>query len=345
MAMAAPAAADSANSVQEVVVTGSRVASPGLTSASPITNTQVQGVDEGDIVKLRGETMIILRRGRLFTVSIADGAMKPIDSINAYPPGVDARDDWYDEMLLSGDQIVVIGYSYARGGTEINRFRLGVDGHLEFEDAYQLKSNDYYSSRNYASRLIGSKLILYSPLYIDGDSDPLANLPAMRRWTGKDSEFHRIVSATSIYIPASMRNDESISLDALHAVTTCDLSAPELDCHATGVLGPGMRDLLRFQLRGLSGVGRGRVASGRGQGHARPHLPHAARRLGAAGYRRARRAGRSVRVPGRWQGPRTKRAGALGRRRRRHVAAGIQRRLRGAVASSARQFCRRFGRG
>ena len=82
----------------------------------------------------------------------ADG-MRPIDRIDAYPPGVDANGDWYDEMLVSGDLVVVIGYSYARGGTEINRFHIGRDGHLSFVDAYQLRSNDYYSSRNYASRL------------------------------------------------------------------------------------------------------------------------------------------------------------------------------------------------
>src|SRR4029434_3754369 len=99
-------------------------------------------------------------------VSIAGGQMEPIDSINAYPPGVDARDDWYDEMLLSGDRVVVIGYSYARGGTEINRFRIDREGRLSFQDAYQLSSGDYYSSRNYTSRLIGNRLIFYTSLWL-----------------------------------------------------------------------------------------------------------------------------------------------------------------------------------
>ena len=112
---------------ETVLITGSLIrgtAAVGVpvTNLSPtdsITNAQEANVDEGDIVKLRGNTLVILRRGRLFTVSIAGGRMRPIDSINAYPPGVDARNDWYDEMLLAGDRVVVIGYSYARGGTEI----------------------------------------------------------------------------------------------------------------------------------------------------------------------------------------------------------------------------------
>ena len=46
----------------------------GEASAPPsITNTQEAGVDEGGIVKVRGDILVILRRGRLFTVSIADG--------------------------------------------------------------------------------------------------------------------------------------------------------------------------------------------------------------------------------------------------------------------------------
>src|SRR5690242_3341878 len=37
-----------------------------------ITNTQHAGVDEGGIVKLHGDHLVVLRRGRLFTVAIGD---------------------------------------------------------------------------------------------------------------------------------------------------------------------------------------------------------------------------------------------------------------------------------
>ena len=93
--------------------------------------------------------------------------MRPVDSINAFPPGVSGEGDWYDEMLLLGDRVIVVGYSYARGGTELNRFRLSPDGRLRYEDSYHLQSNDYYSSRNYASRLIGNRLIFYTPLELE----------------------------------------------------------------------------------------------------------------------------------------------------------------------------------
>ena len=209
-----------------------------------ITNNQESGVDEGDIVKAHGDTLVILRRGRLFTVSLAHGGMKPVDQINAYPPGVDARDDWYDEMLMTGDRLVVIGYSYARGGTEINRFHIDAEGHLSFIDAYQLRSGDYYSSRNYASRLIGQTLIFYAPLWLPYGTDDLLNsLPAMRQWSSDDPKrgFTRIAGAQHIYIPATLRDSNYLAVDAMHTVTTCDLAKPVLSCDATSVLGPDSR--------------------------------------------------------------------------------------------------------
>ncbi len=230
--VAAPPAA-AADAAQGIVSEASSPAQPS------ITNTPEANVDEGGIVKVSGNTLVILRRGRLFTVSLAGGRMRPVDSINAFPPGVSGQGDWYDEMLLSGNRVVVVGYSYARGGTEINRFRLDPSGRLRFEDAYHLRSNDYYSSRNYASRLIGNRLIFYTPLYLDWRNDPLEALPRIRRWRGNpaDRSFTRIASAREVYIPPAAMDGRDVEIDTMHSVTTCDLTAPVLDCSAIGVLG------------------------------------------------------------------------------------------------------------
>lgn len=218
---------------ESVVVSAARAGEPS------ITNTQVAGVDEGGIVKVHGEHLVILRRGRLFTVSTADGGLRPVDAINAFPPDVDAGGDWYDEMLVSGDQVVVIGYSYGRGGTEVSRFRISDDGRLRFRDAYHMRSNDYYSSRNYASRLIGDELILYSPLDVGWQEDPLDMLPGVRRWTGDaKGPFKRIAGPREVFIAPQLRRSEDGEIDALHTVSRCDLTAPELTCEATVVLGP-----------------------------------------------------------------------------------------------------------
>ena len=133
-------------------------------AADSVTNVQHAGVDEGGIVKVHGDHLVILRRGRLFTVRIADRDLAPAGTAYAYGKDVNPRGAWYDEMLISGDTVIVIGYSYARGGTEIGLFDISRNGELGHRATYHLRSNDYYSSRNYASRLIGTKLVFYTPL-------------------------------------------------------------------------------------------------------------------------------------------------------------------------------------
>lgn len=217
----------------------SQSAAPGKDDES-ITNTQVAGVDEGGIVKVHGEHLVILRRGRLFTVKVGDNSLKPVSSVDAYPPGVNPSRDWYDEMLISGNTIVVVGYSYGRGGTEINLFDIGERGDLAYRSTYHLKSNDYYSSRNYASRLIGNKLVFYTPQYLGYSDDPMQQFPAYRKWRNgaKDNEFKPVVSATKVYRPAV--SDDRASASALHTVTVCDLASREMTCQGTAVLGaPG----------------------------------------------------------------------------------------------------------
>jgi Beta propeller domain len=204
-----------------------------------VTNTQHAGVDEGGIVKLHGNHLVVLRRGRLFTVAIGDGALKPISAVDAFAPDIDPRSTWYDEMLVSNDTIAVIGYSYERGGTEVGLFKIDDAGSLSYRSTYHLRSNDYYSSRNYASRLIGSKLIFYTPLYLySGIADPYQSFPAVRKWHkgATPSEFRRIVSAPRVYRPErNLNTDYGL---ALHTVTVCDLAGDDFKCEATAVLGP-----------------------------------------------------------------------------------------------------------
>ena len=204
-------------------------------TADSITNVQHAGVDEGGIVKLHGEHLVILRRGRLFTVEV--GGLRPVSTVDAFGPDIDPRGAWYDEMLIWQDTVVVIGYSYARGGTEVALFDLSPAGELRYRSTHHLRSNDYYSSRNYASRLVGSKLVFYTPLYLNpGRGDPFAQFPAARRWP---DEFKRIAPASRIY-----RADDALDPSqgvALHSVSICDLARRDLACESTAVLGPAGR--------------------------------------------------------------------------------------------------------
>lgn len=230
------AAAAESKSLDSVTVSGSAA---GADKEESITNVQTAGVDEGGIVKRHGEHLVILRRGRLFTVRIGGDALQPVAMVDAYAPGTDPSGAWYDEMLVSENTIVVIGYSYARGGTEIGLFDIDRKGGLKYRSTYHLRSNDYYSSRNYASRLIGKQLIFYTPMHLNAwnlDSEDF--YPALRHWRpdATAQDFKRILPATRIY-----RSDDELDPfegAALHTVSICDLGRAEMRCRSSAVLGP-----------------------------------------------------------------------------------------------------------
>lgn len=213
-------------------------------AAESITNNQVAGVDEGGIVKVHGKHLVILRRGKLFTVNVDRANLAPVDSADAFGPDVDPRGAWYDEMLVSGNTVAVIGYSYSRGGTELALFDIDAAGKLAYRATYHVKSSDYYSSRNYASRLVGTKLVMYTPIPINiWHNDLNSRFPSMRRWEksekGSPPSFRRIADATRIY-----RTDEPLDPSrgtTLHTIVSCDLAQPELSCESSGVLGPSGR--------------------------------------------------------------------------------------------------------
>jgi hypothetical protein len=230
--------------LEDVVVSGLSARVAG--AAESVTNVQHAGADEGGIVKVHGDHLVMLRRGRLFTVSLAGGRLTPVDAVDAYERGIDPRGTWYDELLVSGETVAVIGYSYTRGGTEIGLFRISPDGRLAHRSTYHLRSNDYYSSRNYASRLVDGKLVFYTPLALfrgrhgphalEGDVASL--LPSMRRWRrgATESDWRPIATAQRVYRPArELPPPRSL---ALHTVTVCAMERQELDCEAHAVLGP-----------------------------------------------------------------------------------------------------------
>ena len=204
-----------------------------------ITSTQEAGVDEGGIVKAHGDHLIVLRRGRLFSIRLSSGSTAPRSVADVSPPG-SSKQTWYDEMLVSDDTIVVVGYSYDAGATELGLFDFnGRTGAIKYRTTYLLRSNDYYSSRNYASRLIGDKLIFYMPYGLatwgyGGGAEPPLELPGVRPFRSEADGWNTIIDATEVYQP--IQKTES---PVLHTVVTCDLGGRrDLSCKATGVIGP-----------------------------------------------------------------------------------------------------------
>jgi len=239
---AEPAAPPSATSPAADSDTGG-VAQGGEES---ITNTQEQGVDEGDIVKAHGDHLVVLRRGRLFSIDLSHGQRRPISRIDLAQPGPNSQyGSWYDEMLIHGDEIVVVGYSYNSTATELLLFRIDDHGVIRRHGGFHLRSNDYYSSRNYASRLLGDTLVFYMPYsllqwnYEGGEGHLQPSFPAMRmaRPGADDDDWREIVVANDIFRPI-----QPTDFPILHTVVTCKLGEPSLRCNARGIIGPYARN-------------------------------------------------------------------------------------------------------
>lgn len=211
---------------------------PAPPGGESITNVQHQGVDEGGIVKVHGDHLVVLRRGRLFTIRIGGNELRPVAVVDAFAPGIDPEWSWYDELLVSGDNVVVIGYSYERGGTELGIFRIGADGSLAHRATYHLRSGDYFSAKNYATRLIGDRLVFYTPVVVE--KSLRASLPGIRRWDGGRGAWTHTATANRIYRPAGdLSVEEGVRL---HTVSTCELAGAEPRCESTAFLGPPSRD-------------------------------------------------------------------------------------------------------
>lgn len=214
-----------------------------------ITNTQEAGVDEGGIVKTHGDHLVVLRRGRLFSIDLSNGQRRAVSQVDLVPAGSPSSQYgvWYDEMLIHDDTIVVVGYSYESSGTELVLFAIDDQARIHPRGRFHLRSNDYYSSRNYASRIVGDQLIFYmpyallTPRYEDDQVRYEPSLPAVRvasRGADED-DWREIAVATDVYRPI-----QPTDMPILHTVVSCDLSAApaQLPCRARGIIGPHGRN-------------------------------------------------------------------------------------------------------
>lgn len=229
-----PSVDNCSDDLEEIAVTGMKAAKP----KTSITNNQDSDVDEGDIVKLAGKFLVVLQDGRLFSVD-SSRTLRLVDRINLYQHGEEA---WYDELLVYGMQLVVTGYSYRDSATVITVLSINESGVFTLEARYQLESRDYYSSHNYASRLVHGQLLIYTPLNLlsSNINEPL-QIPRIRRWTSQNgyTEWHPLFSVTDIYTPIQATFDPQV-----HAISICPVNQnATLQCESRAIIGPYQREL------------------------------------------------------------------------------------------------------
>ena len=208
-----------------------------------ITNNQTVGVDEGGIVKQIGNHLVVLQDGRLFSIDLggeAGAELRLADRADVYRSPTTAA-EWYDEMLVRGDRILVTAYSYSERATEITVFRIDGGGRLSREGRFLLSSDDYYSTDNYATRLVGDRLVFYAPYAIDifGGGGKGFQWPRLRRadGDGEAGSGKQLLGPTDVYAPLG-----EVGWPVIHSVSVCPLRET-LDCRTTAFVGPWSREL------------------------------------------------------------------------------------------------------
>jgi hypothetical protein len=225
---------------ENVIVTGTRIPAPNNAS---ITNNQMRGVEEGDIVKQINQFLLVLQDGRIFVIDTRarDGRRLALtDRLNVYRDP--AHDMWYDEMLVFGDRILITGYSYREDATELSVFRLDAGGRLSREGVFYVSSNDYYDSSNYATRLVGDNLVIYTPFSVADMARASFKWPVVRRWLphedyeGATRRERPLFDAAGIYRPVRTVDDPLV-----HSVSVCPLGPidenRDLECRTTAFVG------------------------------------------------------------------------------------------------------------
>jgi Beta propeller domain len=235
---------------QEIVMTASKVSAP-----TSITNVQAAGVDEGDIVKQIGDYFLILQDGRIFAVNTK--TMQLTDRTDVYRKderGGTEGADWYDEMLVQDDHVLITAYSYMDDATEFSIFKLDqASGKISPQGVFLISSDDYYDSDNYATRIVGDRLVVYTPYSLD-DFEDREDRPVIRRWLPEaerekiedenDGEVpgKQLFGARDIFKPVLRTGEPTI-----HTVSVCPLGdykpGDDLSCRTTGIVGPASAEM------------------------------------------------------------------------------------------------------
>ena len=234
-----PGADDEGN----IIVTGSQIPAPTNPS---ITNNQMRNVEEGDIVKQISQFLLVLQDGRIFVIDTRRGGrdgrrLALADRMDVYRDP--DHEMWYDEMLVFGDRVLVTGYSYEQRATELSVFRLDAAGRLSRDGVFYISSNDYYSSSNYATRLVGDNLVIYTPFAVYDMARDWFRWPVVRRWVsderreGDMQDGRPLFDAAQIYRPVRETDDPTV-----HSVSVCPLGPAgadrDLECRTTAFVGP-----------------------------------------------------------------------------------------------------------
>ncbi|MEZ4467309.1 MAG: hypothetical protein R3F43_23395 [bacterium] len=205
-----------------------------------------------------GDHLVFLRKGRLYAADVSTPGMpRQTDTIAVAPEAALNDGVWYDELLVRGRVVFVVGFRYVTevegapwifGATEIAAFGLDEDGRFQRRGTTFIESNDYFSASNYASRMIGGQLVFYMPFDAftydwEGDAEVL-RIPQVLTHQADG----RFTAARPLFAGRDVAHgDQPPTSPVFHTVVTCEVgtggerAGAALDCRARSLLGEWAR--------------------------------------------------------------------------------------------------------
>lgn len=231
----APGPSGSDGSLDLIEVTGSRVQAP--LGGESVTNVQEAGVDEGGIVKRAGNYLVVLRDGVLYTIRLLRDGSEVLELADALPAALEADGEhvWYDEILVSGSTIILLGFNYGAEAavSELVLFSIDADGALQRRARFWIQSEDYFDAENYGARLVGGQLLINAQLAFYWNE-----MPDSLRWSRRDvsrPRWNALIELAEFHVPVFPL--EEPVLHVLAACPVADLVEGVMDCQRFGVVG------------------------------------------------------------------------------------------------------------
>lgn len=186
------------------------------------------------VAEVLGDQIVVLRKGRLFTVRIGGGVLEATEPVAA--PGMEGV---RFHTLLGPDsaaRVVALGSDDTAGETQVAVFRVGGDGRPAYVDGWRLRlSHNAWRGDNVVLTRDGRIAFFDSREITLPDSGFAVTMPAVRG-TGADASWRITAPAARVYRAAS--GISYAGYPTLHSVTVCDPGAGEAGCRATGLYAP-----------------------------------------------------------------------------------------------------------
>ena len=203
--------------VDDVAAEDAAVAAPGAGVAGvdySVTNVQTEGVDEPDMVKTDGTHLFTLLDNRLLSTAVDGSDLTQLDVLEF------RGQEWYSEMLLDGDTILLMGQSWSGNSEVVTLVEVDASDPSDLSVARRMQIDGRYVSARMADGVV--RLVIRSyPVGFEWVTPSGSGLRAEREATEANKEIIRN-STFDNWLPYFVQTDEVSGAESDGVLLDCN---------------------------------------------------------------------------------------------------------------------------